>query len=171
MTDAVERPHRAPERVARDRYGRLLAFLAARTPDLAGAEDVLADACAAALRTQPSSKAYQPIRRLAAHRGAPRAATPREGMYRSTSRTSPSGPARTGAAPSCLSTTICSPSRIPRCGVNRAVAVAAIKGVAAHSNRWTRSRPTRGCWITSRSGRFAAICSRKPVGRPKRTRR
>ena len=45
--------HRAAERVARDSYGRLLAFLAARTRDVAGAEDALADAFAAALRAWP----------------------------------------------------------------------------------------------------------------------
>jgi len=44
---------RAAERVARDSYGRLVAFLAARTRDVAGAEDALGDAFAAALRTWP----------------------------------------------------------------------------------------------------------------------
>lgn len=39
--------------MARESYGRLLAMLAARTRDLAGAEDALADAFAAALRTWP----------------------------------------------------------------------------------------------------------------------
>src|SRR5258705_1636385 len=39
----------AAERVARNSYGKLVAFLAARTRDLAGAEDALADAFAAAL--------------------------------------------------------------------------------------------------------------------------
>src|SRR6476646_11828842 len=53
MTDAVERAHQAAERVARESYGRLLAFLAVRTRDLTGAEDALADAFAAALRTWP----------------------------------------------------------------------------------------------------------------------
>lgn len=41
------------ERAARDSYGRLLAFLAARSRDLAAAEDALADAFAAALATWP----------------------------------------------------------------------------------------------------------------------
>ena len=45
--------HRAAERVARESYGRLVAFLAARTRDVAGAEDALGDAFAAALRTWP----------------------------------------------------------------------------------------------------------------------
>lgn len=44
---------KAAERVARESYGRLLAFLAARTRDVASAEDALGDAFAAALRTWP----------------------------------------------------------------------------------------------------------------------
>jgi RNA polymerase sigma-70 factor (ECF subfamily) len=43
----------AAERVARESYGRLVAFLAARTRDVAGAEDALAEAFAAALRLWP----------------------------------------------------------------------------------------------------------------------
>ena len=45
---------RAAERVARDSYGRLVAFLAARTRDVASAEDALSEAFAAALATWPS---------------------------------------------------------------------------------------------------------------------
>ncbi|HEY4202889.1 MAG TPA: DUF6596 domain-containing protein [Devosiaceae bacterium] len=45
---------RAAERVARNSYGRLIAFLAARTRDVAGAEDALAEAFAAALRMWPT---------------------------------------------------------------------------------------------------------------------
>jgi RNA polymerase sigma-70 factor, ECF subfamily len=41
------------ERVARESYGRLVAFLAARTRDVAGAEDALAEAFAAALGSWP----------------------------------------------------------------------------------------------------------------------
>jgi RNA polymerase sigma-70 factor (ECF subfamily) len=41
------------EQVARASYGRLLAFLAARTRDVAGAEDALAEAFASALKTWP----------------------------------------------------------------------------------------------------------------------
>jgi RNA polymerase sigma-70 factor (ECF subfamily) len=41
---------RTAEQVARTSYGRLVAFLAARTRDVAGAEDALAEAFAAALR-------------------------------------------------------------------------------------------------------------------------
>jgi RNA polymerase sigma-70 factor (ECF subfamily) len=45
--------HRAVEEVARESYGRLVALLAARTRDVAGAEDALADALVAALVTWP----------------------------------------------------------------------------------------------------------------------
>ncbi|WP_299154644.1 DUF6596 domain-containing protein [uncultured Tateyamaria sp.] len=45
---------RAAERAARDSYGRLLAFLAARTGDIALAEDALAEAFAAALTHWPT---------------------------------------------------------------------------------------------------------------------
>ena len=41
------------DRVARDSYGRLVAFLAARTRDVAGAEDALSEAFATALATWP----------------------------------------------------------------------------------------------------------------------
>jgi len=44
---------RTAERIARDSYGRLVAFLAARTRDVAGAEDALGEAFAAALRLWP----------------------------------------------------------------------------------------------------------------------
>ena len=44
---------RAADRVARESYGRLVAFLAARTRDVAGAEDALSDAFTEALRTWP----------------------------------------------------------------------------------------------------------------------
>jgi RNA polymerase sigma-70 factor (ECF subfamily) len=51
MTDEAGR---AAERVARESYGRLVAFLAARTRDVAGAEDALGEAFSAALRTWPA---------------------------------------------------------------------------------------------------------------------
>lgn len=54
MQDGGTEAHRAAERVARDSYGRLVAFLAARTRDVAGAEDALAEAFAAALRLWPT---------------------------------------------------------------------------------------------------------------------
>ncbi len=43
------------ERVARESYGRLVAWLAARTRDVAAAEDALSEAFAAALRTWPQT--------------------------------------------------------------------------------------------------------------------
>ena len=43
------------EVVARRSYGKLVAFLAARTRDVAGAEDALSDAFAAALTDWPES--------------------------------------------------------------------------------------------------------------------
>jgi len=46
---------RAAERVARDSFGRLVAFLAARTNDVAAAEDALSEAFAEALRRWPES--------------------------------------------------------------------------------------------------------------------
>jgi len=45
---------RTAERVARESYGRLVAFLAARTRDVAGAEDALSEAFASALRMWPT---------------------------------------------------------------------------------------------------------------------
>jgi RNA polymerase sigma-70 factor, ECF subfamily len=53
VTDAAAAA-RATERVARESYGRLVAFLAARSRDVAGAEDALGEAFAAALRVWPS---------------------------------------------------------------------------------------------------------------------
>lgn len=49
----MERARRIAETVARESYGRLLAMLAARTRDIAAAEDALSDAMMAALRTWP----------------------------------------------------------------------------------------------------------------------
>ncbi len=48
-----EPTHRAVEEVARESYGRLVALLAARTRDVAGAEDALADALVSALTKWP----------------------------------------------------------------------------------------------------------------------
>ena len=48
-----EQAHRAVEAVARESYGRLVALLATRTHDVAGAEDALGDALLAALTTWP----------------------------------------------------------------------------------------------------------------------
>lgn len=47
--------YEAVERAARESYGRLLAFLSARSRDIAAAEDALADAFSAALVNWPSS--------------------------------------------------------------------------------------------------------------------
>src|SRR4051812_4556843 len=48
-----ERARSAAEAIARQSYGKLVAFLAARTRDVAGAEDALSDAFAAALAEWP----------------------------------------------------------------------------------------------------------------------
>jgi RNA polymerase sigma factor (sigma-70 family) len=48
------RTRAAIEAVARDSYGRLIAYLAARSGDVAGAEDALGDAFAAALKRWPA---------------------------------------------------------------------------------------------------------------------
>lgn len=53
MKPTTDETHRAVEAVARDSYGRLVALLAARTRDVAGAEDALADALVAALTKWP----------------------------------------------------------------------------------------------------------------------
>ena len=53
QTRIHEPAHRAVETVARESYGRLVALLAARTRDIAGAEDALADALVAALTNWP----------------------------------------------------------------------------------------------------------------------
>src|SRR6266700_1347918 len=52
---AVEHARDTAEAVARRSYGKLVAFMAARTGDVAGAEDALSDAFAAALADWPAS--------------------------------------------------------------------------------------------------------------------
>ena len=54
MTDAADETRAAVETAARQSYGRLLAYVAARTGDLAGAEDALSEAFASALSTWPT---------------------------------------------------------------------------------------------------------------------
>ncbi len=55
MGDVTQQPARdTAEAVARRSYGKLVAFLAARTGDVAGAEDALSDAFAAALEDWPA---------------------------------------------------------------------------------------------------------------------
>jgi RNA polymerase sigma-70 factor (ECF subfamily) len=49
----AEKVHRTIERVARESYGRLVAYLSARTQDLAGAEDALSEALLKALTAWP----------------------------------------------------------------------------------------------------------------------
>ena len=53
MSDSATRD--AIEAVARDSYGRLVAFIAARTGDIADAQDVLSEALVAALETWPGN--------------------------------------------------------------------------------------------------------------------
>ncbi|HET6374978.1 MAG TPA: sigma factor [Methylocella sp.] len=56
---ASREARRAVERAARASYGRLIAFLAARSGDVAAAEDALADAFKAALESWPQDGAPQ----------------------------------------------------------------------------------------------------------------
>src|SRR6516165_7930924 len=53
LPEADQPVHAAAEAVARRSYGKLVAFLAARTRDVAGAEDALSEAFAAALQDWP----------------------------------------------------------------------------------------------------------------------
>lgn len=46
--------HAAIEAIARNSYGRLIAYISARSGDVAGAEDTLGDAIAAALERWPA---------------------------------------------------------------------------------------------------------------------
>lgn len=55
MAAGVEAARAAAEAAARQSYGRLVAYLASRTRDVAGAEDALADAFAAALSRWPDT--------------------------------------------------------------------------------------------------------------------
>src|ERR1700736_3589309 len=53
MGSGQESTHRAIERVARESYGRLVAYLSSHTHDVASAEDALSEALVAALTTWP----------------------------------------------------------------------------------------------------------------------
>jgi predicted RNA polymerase sigma factor len=53
MTESQENTHRAIERVARESYGRLVAYLSSHTHDVATAEDAMSNALVAALTTWP----------------------------------------------------------------------------------------------------------------------
>ena len=55
MTRDDEQARRSAETVTRRSYGKLIAFLAARTGDVVGAEDALSDAFATALADWPRS--------------------------------------------------------------------------------------------------------------------
>ena len=55
MGDSVEAARAAAEAAARRSYGKLIAFLAARTRDVAAAEDALSEAFAAALTAWPKT--------------------------------------------------------------------------------------------------------------------
>src|SRR5258706_16230954 len=55
QSSAPESAHAIAEAAARRSYGKLVAFLAARTRDVAGAEDALSEAFAAALEDWPAS--------------------------------------------------------------------------------------------------------------------
>jgi RNA polymerase sigma-70 factor (ECF subfamily) len=55
MTESQENTHRAIERVARESYGRLVAYLSSHTHDVASAEDAMSNALVAALTTWPRS--------------------------------------------------------------------------------------------------------------------
>jgi RNA polymerase sigma-70 factor (ECF subfamily) len=55
IEDISQQIAQTTERVARESYGKLVAFLAARTRDVAGAEDALSDAFAAALMDWPKN--------------------------------------------------------------------------------------------------------------------
>ncbi len=55
MTNDPEIARAAAEAAARQSYGKLIAYLAARMRDVAGAEDALADAFAAALERWPQT--------------------------------------------------------------------------------------------------------------------
>ena len=69
-----ESTHRTIERVARESYGRLVAYLCSHTRDVASAEDALSNALVAALTTWPQDGVPQKllvIRRLAGRIASP----------------------------------------------------------------------------------------------------
>ena len=53
QSNSQENAHRTVERVARESYGRLVAYLSVHTHDMASAEDALSEALVAALKTWP----------------------------------------------------------------------------------------------------------------------
>ena len=56
-----ESTHRAIERVARESYGRLVAYLSSQTRDVASAEDALSNALVAALKAWPGDGVPQKL--------------------------------------------------------------------------------------------------------------
>jgi hypothetical protein len=66
-----EGSHRRIEQVARESYGRLVAYLSSHTRDVASAEDALSDALVAALTTWPGDGVAAKSGGLAADDGAP----------------------------------------------------------------------------------------------------
>ncbi len=62
-----EKVHRTVERVARESYGRLVAYLSVHTQDLAGAEDALSEALLKALTVWPRDGVPQNPEGLVAH--------------------------------------------------------------------------------------------------------
>jgi len=62
---------RTIERVARESYGRLVAYLSVHTHDLASAEDALSEALVSALKAWPRDGLPQKPRSLAAHNSTP----------------------------------------------------------------------------------------------------
>ena len=66
-----EGTHRTIERVARESYGRLVAYLSSQTRDVASAEDALSNALVAALKAWPARRRAAKSGGLAADGGAP----------------------------------------------------------------------------------------------------
>ena len=71
LPEGAEQAQITADAVARRSYGKLVAFLVARTHDVAAAEDALSEAFAAALTNWPLTGCPQNPEGLAAHRRAP----------------------------------------------------------------------------------------------------
>ncbi len=70
-SESGETVHRTIERVARESYGRLVAYLSVHTQDVASAEDALSEALVAALDCLAARRRAAKSRGLAAHDSAP----------------------------------------------------------------------------------------------------
>ena len=66
-----ESTHRTIERVARESYGRLVAYLSSHTRDVASAEDALSDALVSSAHDLAARRRATKSRGLAADDGAP----------------------------------------------------------------------------------------------------